>query len=216
LGAFVLAYSRQMLDDIVNCIYGENRFRKEGIKQQIYYGDTDSIIIHVSLLDKLIKAGFIGNTNGLLADDLNKQFLENGFAKIIMLCAGAPKKYAVKYVMPDDKIKSKLKCNGINQNNMKFKNPFNEDEILTELNYEIFEEFYLNSIDHTLNKHERKFIMPDRLTRINFKKTQQQKLNKVPMFSIHSSTMERVIFNEVWSGRKMFEFPYSIPLNSAY
>ena len=89
-------------------------------------------------------------------------------------------------------------------------------EILAELYYEVFEEFYLNSTDHTLNKHERKFIMPDRLTRINFKKTQQQKLNKVPMFSIHTSTMERVIFNEVWSGRKMFEFPYSIPLNSAY
>jgi hypothetical protein len=34
LGAFVLAYSRQMLDDIVNCIYGENRFRKEGISNK--------------------------------------------------------------------------------------------------------------------------------------------------------------------------------------
>ena len=80
-----------MLYDIVNCIYGENRFKKEGIKQQIYYGDTDSVIIHVSLLDKLINAGFIGNSNGLLGDDLNKQFLENVFVKIIILCAGAPK-----------------------------------------------------------------------------------------------------------------------------
>ena len=69
--------------------------------------------------------------------------------------------------MPDDKIKTKIKCNGINQNNMKFRNPFKEDEILTELNYEIFEELYLNSIYPTIKIHERKFIMPDRLTRIN-------------------------------------------------
>ena len=59
--------------------------------------------------------------------------------------------------MPDGMIKTKVKCNGINQNNMKFRNTFNAEEILTELNYEIFEEFYLNSIDHTLNK--RKFII---------------------------------------------------------
>ena len=58
--------------------------------------------------------------------------------------------------MPDGTSKVKIKSNGINQINMKFRNPFNE-EILTELTYEIFEEFYLNSIHHTLNK--RKFII---------------------------------------------------------
>ena len=54
LGSFVLSYSRMMLDDIINCIYGKDRFRIEGIQKQVYLGDTDSIIIHSSLLQKLI------------------------------------------------------------------------------------------------------------------------------------------------------------------
>ena len=95
LGSFVLSYSRQMLDNIVNCIYGENRFKIEGLKQQIYYGDTDSIIIHYSLLDKLIKNGFIGDVNGKLTDDLNKNFMINGFSKITKYCASAPKKICI-------------------------------------------------------------------------------------------------------------------------
>ena len=44
-----------MLDDIVNCIYEEDRFKKEGIEKQIYVGDTDSIVIHSSLVEKLKK-----------------------------------------------------------------------------------------------------------------------------------------------------------------
>ena len=50
-----------MLDDIVNCIYGEDRFNENGITKQIYIGDTDSIVIHCSLVHKLEEAGFIGN-----------------------------------------------------------------------------------------------------------------------------------------------------------
>ena len=64
LGSFVVSYSRLLLDDIVNCLYGDNRFKIEGVTKQIYYGDTDSIMIHCSLLDKLIKNGFIGDENG--------------------------------------------------------------------------------------------------------------------------------------------------------
>ena len=72
-----------MLDDIINCIYGKDRFRIEGIQKQVYLGDTDSIIIHSSLLQKIIDGDFIGDTNGKLSDDLNKNFLNDGFAKII-------------------------------------------------------------------------------------------------------------------------------------
>ena len=91
LGSFVLSYSRLLLDDIVNCIYGDNRFKIEGLKNQIYYGDTDSIMIHCSLLDKLLKNGFIGDENGKLTDDLNKDFMINGFSKVTKYCASAPK-----------------------------------------------------------------------------------------------------------------------------
>ena len=64
LGSFILSYSRMMLDEIINCIYRENRFKKEFIKNQVYLGDTDSIVIHSSLIEKLEKAGFIGDVNG--------------------------------------------------------------------------------------------------------------------------------------------------------
>ena len=64
LGSFVLSYSRMMLDDIINCVYGEDRFDINKASSQIYYGDTDSIIIHQSQVKKLEEAGFIGNTNG--------------------------------------------------------------------------------------------------------------------------------------------------------
>ena len=49
-----------MLDNIVNCVYGEDRFRSEGIQKQIYYGDTDSLIVHQSQLKQLEDNGFIG------------------------------------------------------------------------------------------------------------------------------------------------------------
>ena len=123
LGSFILSYSRMMLDEIINCIYGENRFKKEFIKNQVYLGDTDSIVIHSSLIEKLEKAGFIGDVNGKLTDDLNKNLLSNGYAKILKLTAPAPKKYSLQYMLPDGSIKEKTKCNGIAQRNMKFINP---------------------------------------------------------------------------------------------
>ena len=109
--------------------------------------------------------------------------------------------------------KEKVRCDRINQKNTQIKNPFNEGKILPELNYEIF---YLNSIDHSLHEHEHNFIMPDILTIINLKTTNQQKLDTIPMFAIHSRILERVIFNEFWGGRRLYQFPGSIPLHSAY
>ena len=72
LGSFVLSYSRLMLDNIINAIYGKDRFNESLIKNQVYLGDTDSLIAHSSHLDKLMKSGYIGDENGKLTDDLNK------------------------------------------------------------------------------------------------------------------------------------------------
>ena len=55
LGSFVLSYSRLMLDNIINAAYGENRFNINIIDKQIYYGDTDSILVNVDIAKKLKK-----------------------------------------------------------------------------------------------------------------------------------------------------------------
>ena len=52
-----------------------DRFNISGLKKQVYNGDTDSIIIHGSLVQKLQDKGFIGTDNGKLTDDLNKYFI---------------------------------------------------------------------------------------------------------------------------------------------
>ena len=89
------------------------------------------------------KAGLIGDVNGKLTDDLNKNFLSNGYAKILKLTAPAPKKYSLSYMLLDGSIKEKTKCNGIDQRNMKFINPLTGSET-TKMTYDIFEHMYIS------------------------------------------------------------------------
>ena len=56
LGSFVLSYSRLMLDNIINAAYGEDRFKINIIYKQIYYGDTDSILVNVDIAKKITKS----------------------------------------------------------------------------------------------------------------------------------------------------------------
>ena len=121
LGSFVLSYSRLMLDNIINATYGEDRFIINIIDKQIYYGDTDSILVNVDIAKKLQKAGFVGVNNGELTDDLNKIFNKDyiknkenyEFYKVIDYCAAAAKKYSMMYITPENVIKTKTKINGI-------------------------------------------------------------------------------------------------------
>ena len=53
-----------MLDNIINAAYGEDRFNENIIDKQIYYGDTDSVLLKVDIAKRLQKAGFIGINNG--------------------------------------------------------------------------------------------------------------------------------------------------------
>ena len=72
LGSFVLSYSRLMLYNIIKAAYGEDRFNINIIDKQIYYGDTDSVLVNVDIAKKYKKAGFIGINNGEVTDDLNE------------------------------------------------------------------------------------------------------------------------------------------------
>ena len=102
---------------------------------------------------------------------------------------------------------------------MKFIDPFTGAET-NKLTYDIFECLYLNSLSSvdisTLFKEDCKFNMPDRLKKINIKRTQKEKLNKIPMFSVHCSTLERTLFSSEWTGRRMYEFPFTVPHGSSY
>ena len=110
-----------MLDNIINAAYDEDIFNFSIIDKQIYYGDTDSILVNVDIAKKLQTAGFIGINNGELTDDLNKIFskdyIENKdnyvFYKVIDYCAAAAKKYSMMYITPENVIKTKTKINGI-------------------------------------------------------------------------------------------------------
>ena len=79
---------------------------------------------------------------------------------------------------------------------MKFINPLNGREE-TELTHEIFEELYLNSrpnVDiNTLFKHDCNFRMPDRLSRVHFKRTiKQTDLGRTVSVEIENSPNKNV------------------------
>ena len=44
-----------MLDNIINAAYGEDRFNNNIIDKQIYYGDTDSVLLKVDIAKKYKK-----------------------------------------------------------------------------------------------------------------------------------------------------------------
>jgi len=209
LGSFILSYSRVMINDIIDCIYGEERYMKEGISKQIYTGDTDSVVVHIDQVEKLIKAGFIGDDNGKLTDDLFDKFIKGNsfeFAKITELVAPASKKYAVRYITPNNCGKEKIICNGLSKNNMNFKNPFNQQQTITKFNFACMKELYLNKhINHN-------FVMPDKFKKISIRRTKKEIINKVPMFSIHSSTITRELFTNEFVARHDIENTfYTIP-----
>ena len=55
LGSFVLSYSRLMLDNIINAAHGEDRFNINIIDKQIYYRNTDSVLVNVNIAKKYKK-----------------------------------------------------------------------------------------------------------------------------------------------------------------
>ena len=66
---------------------------------------------------------------------------------------------------------------------------------------------YLNTINFNdtteedinfLFKKDNKFIMPERLRKINYNRTTKDINQNVPWFSIYSSTLERTLFKEDW------------------
>ena len=212
LGSFILSYTRRLLNKIFNCIYGDDRYRQEGITKQIYYGDTDSLLVHCTQINKLIKGGFIGNENGKLTDDLNKNFVKPDgsfeFAKVIAYFGQAPKSYGYKYVSPNNSIHEKVKIKGINQKDCEFINPLTQ-ELSENLTYDAVYSMFINSEQQTTIK------MNNRLKKTKCTLSSTEKNEGKKPFSVHSGELVRTMFKNEWQGRKLIDNAY-VPLNSAY
>lgn len=75
-------------------------------EKMFHYTDTDSFVVHNSIVDILENEGVIGKEIGMLDDEL-----EGG--KIIKAIYLAPKTYILEYVLPDNKVYWKVRCKGI-------------------------------------------------------------------------------------------------------
>ena len=103
---------------------------------------------------------------------------------------------------------------------MKFQNPFNSEEQLQELNFDIFKKMYIDSQETfdvmgcNLYNNNTYFTLPDKMKRISFRRTHGDTIKKIPMFSIHSAQITRALFHQQWKGRQIYEYPYTVPWGS--
>lgn len=121
IGAFVLAYSRKMVDDFINAV---NPWRmrlirasednhlsapmralilKQATRNQPRTGDTDSLIIHADQVPLALHAGFLGPSVGQWTCDLHKDFWHRDtpvMGLILEYNGPAPKSYAITYMLP--------------------------------------------------------------------------------------------------------------------
>ncbi len=111
IGSFVLAYSHQRLEALINSALGMDRYMDD-YRCQIVNGDTDSLILHISRVTKdsipldWTKLGSMSDDlEGSYEPDKNKpvEFDENGhpiFARIILQVSPSKKNYAMEIVTP--------------------------------------------------------------------------------------------------------------------
>lgn len=69
IGSFVLAYTRSMVHEIIE-IACPNRYNAQGIDEQPFYGDTDSLVFREWQAALLIRAGWVKKESGKLTDEL--------------------------------------------------------------------------------------------------------------------------------------------------
>lgn len=109
LGAFVLAYSRKIMNGYFNKLdplreHPEGGTWMDSAKNSMFYTDTDSLIVHASRMSLVESA--MGSELGKLADELSGGKILEGYFL-------SPKLYCVKYMLPDGSIKTKLRGKGI-------------------------------------------------------------------------------------------------------
>lgn len=109
LGAFVLSYSRQIMNSYFDMLDpfrlnpGEGTWL-DSMDHSFFYTDTDSLIVHAKHMDRVRDK--LGSELGMLADELSGGKILEGYFL-------APKLYCVKYKLADESIHFKLRGKGI-------------------------------------------------------------------------------------------------------
>lgn len=230
LGVFILDYSKQLLDEIIQTINPE---RREGTIQSIKYqpltGDTDSLVVHSSLLPRLYK--WIKNENGYLVDELNKHFhldkkkqkpitniLKMNFAKIVEAYAPIPKAYAYRFKCPhklDYCIDSKgyynlVKIKGIPKNNITIQalNQKDQLKIYQHLDFQLINDIFTGE----LKKDSIEVISKNRIKKIGNKLSKIQLQENIQMFRLQTQQLKRHLFRTEYLGRQTILENYTIPI----
>lgn len=114
LGAFVLSYSRLIMDEI----YHIADPCKNCVENLPYYGDTDSLIMPKKCFDRLKLAGKVNDTGPKIFGNVSNDIGND--VRIIKAFFVSPKVYAVEYFTKEGKIGHHMRAKGIPSSKMKF------------------------------------------------------------------------------------------------
>jgi len=231
IAATVLAYSRLMLEEILDVI---NPFRHSGtaasLLNMVLYGDTDSIMARKQSVPRLIEANLIGEDLGQLGDELcdnawNAETKQFRGAKIVKYFGSHPKSYAVRAMLPPEYITDEI----INSSHDKWKtdkkgniylydhgNLYREIVKMKGINLKDFsfdyggkhyEHLSLDMMEeiHNETKNKNAIIiatMKDRIQRCGINLSQKERAFGLTCFSIKRSDISRQFFKTIWTGRK--------------
>jgi hypothetical protein len=109
LGAFVLSYSRQIMNEYFDLLdplrlHPEDGTWLDSMENSFFYTDTDSLIVHADHVQKVEHK--MGSSLGLLSDELSGGKIVEGYFL-------SPKLYCVRYMLADGSIQLKLRGKGI-------------------------------------------------------------------------------------------------------
>lgn len=117
--AFITAYARRRMWELISLLEGcpltrENRMKRPSLEQcaenPIFYMDTDSLVFHVSLEDR-IRSEIHGSNLGMLKADLDTDTITN--VRIVEGIFHAPKLYYMRYTYGDGSVEEKCKAKGV-------------------------------------------------------------------------------------------------------
>lgn len=238
LGAFILAWSRYMLDNIITLIQPDRRAGTiASLQGQCLYGDTDSLLIHSSRIPYVTH--MFGSQSGQLSDDLNQGWAgrdhnnELRFAKVVHYVCGAPKSYMVEAVVPPEFASVVMKQGTrVNETTMSYKkksyridceskNVFVSAIKLKGIIQSGFEYVYEGQTykqftysilkDVITNDKQVKVLMRDRILRNGLNVSYKQRCEDVNVFTIQRRDLERTLFKTKWKGRQHLAEGYTVP-----
>lgn len=233
MGSFILAWSRYLLDTIIEQAFPSRRDGDaNSVQSQFLYGDTDSLLIHSSCLRRI--KDLFGKEAGQLGDDLYSDWSwdeKRGprFAKVVRYTCGAPKSYAVQAVVPPE-LAEKVEYEGkaMQNGSVKYKGKSyyfdpNSSNCLIDtvklkgithsgfeymLNGKCFDHLSYNQLKAIIdgkNGEDGKVVvlMKNRLLRNGVNVSYSKRSEGIEIFSIQRHDIERTLFKSQWEGRRV-------------